>query len=56
MTTPLDPDDQGEDRTEGDSLDAQRTEIKRYCEQHGYELVRTYADELIAAHNAEISN
>ena len=44
MTT-LYPDHQGEDRTEGDSLDAQRTEIQRYCEQHGYEPTRLYADE-----------
>ena len=37
-------------------LDAQQSEIKRYCEQHWYELVRIYADEDIAAHNAKISN
>ena len=55
MPTPY-PDGQGKDRTEGHSLDAQRTEIKRYCEQQRYELVRIYADEGIAAHNAEISN
>ena len=45
-----------ERRAHSHSLDAQLTEIKRHCEQHGYELVSIYADEDIAAHNAEISN
>ena len=41
--------------TQGYSLDAQRVEIERYCEQHGYDLVRFYADEGVSAHTDKIS-
>ena len=44
-----------EDQTKGYSLDAQRTEIARYCERKGYELVRIYADEGVSAHTDQIS-
>ena len=44
-----------EDQTQGYSLDAQRTEIARYCERKGYELVRIYADEGVSAHTDKIS-
>ena len=43
-----------EDQTKGYSLDAQRAEIQRYCEQHGYELVRIYPDEGVSAHTDKI--
>jgi DNA invertase Pin-like site-specific DNA recombinase len=39
---------------EGYSLDAQRREIKRYCEHSGYELVSIYADEGVSAHTDRI--
>ena len=42
------------DQTKGYSLDAQRAEIQRYCEQHGYELVRIYPDEGVSAHTDKI--
>ena len=44
-----------EDQTQGYSLDAQRVEIERYCEQHGYDLVRFYSDEGVSAHTDKIS-
>ena len=44
-----------EDQTQGYSLDAQRAEIKRYCEDNGYKLIRIYADEGESAHTGEIS-
>ena len=43
-----------EDQTKGYSLDAQRAEIRRYCEQHGYELVWIYPDEGVSAHTDKI--
>ena len=39
---------------EGYSLDAQRKEIERWCERHGYELIAVYADEGISAHTENI--
>ena len=44
-----------EDQTKGYSLDAQRSEIDRYCERKGYELVRIYADEGSSAHTDRLS-
>ena len=44
-----------EDQTHGYSLDAQRAEIERYCEQNGYQLDRFYADEGVSAHTDRIS-
>ena len=44
-----------EDQTQGYSLDAQRTEIARYCERKGYELIRIYADEGVSARTDKIS-
>ena len=43
-----------EEQGEGHSLDAQRREIARHCERHGYALVRTYADEGVSAHTEKI--
>ena len=43
-----------EDQTDGHSLDAQRREIARHCERHGYQLVRIYADEGVSAHTESI--
>lgn len=42
------------EQADGHSLDAQRREIERYCERHGYELARIYADEGVSAHVEEI--
>jgi len=39
---------------DGYSLDAQRKEIERWCERHGYELITVYADEGISAHTENI--
>ena len=44
-----------EDQTKGYSLDAQRAEIQRYCEQHEYQLDRFYSDEGVSAHTDKIS-
>lgn len=44
-----------EDQVEGLSLDAQRREIARYCEQRGYTLVNIYTDEGKSAHTDLIS-
>ncbi|MEX1022411.1 MAG: recombinase family protein [Dehalococcoidia bacterium] len=43
-----------EEQTEGHSLDAQRHEIARHCERHGFTLVRIYADEGVSAHTEKI--
>lgn len=43
-----------EEQTEGHSLDAQRREIRRYCERHQFELVKVYADEGVSAHTDKI--
>ncbi len=43
-----------EEQADGHSLDAQRREIARHCERHGYELVRIYADEGVSAHTEKI--
>ena len=44
-----------EDQTRGYSLEAQRAEIERYCDQNGYQLERFYSDEGISAHTDRIS-
>ena len=36
-------------------MDAQRAEIQRWCERHGYQLVKFYADEGLTAHTDDIS-
>jgi site-specific DNA recombinase len=43
-----------ESQVQGYSLDAQRTEIARWCERNGYQLVQVYADEGVSAHNDKI--
>ena len=43
-----------ESQVDGYSLDAQRKEIERWCERHGYELTAVYADEGISAHTENI--
>ena len=43
-----------ESQVEGHPLDAQRREIKRYCEAQGYELVVIYADEGVSAYTDQI--
>ena len=43
-----------ESQVDGHSLDAQRREIKRYCEAQGYELVVIYADEGVSAYTDQI--
>jgi site-specific DNA recombinase len=43
-----------ESQVEGHSLDAQRQEIIRWCERHGYELVAVYSDEGVSAHTDKI--
>ena len=43
-----------EEQVEGHSLDAQRREIKRYCDRHGYEFVRFYADEGVSAYTGSM--
>ena len=43
-----------EDQVEGYSLDAQRREIARYCERHGFDLAKVYADEGVSAHTDRI--
>jgi site-specific DNA recombinase len=43
-----------ESQVEGHSLDAQRREIKRYCDGQSYELVKTYADEGVSAYTDQI--
>ena len=43
-----------EDQAEGYSLDAQRREIARYCERHGFDLIRLYADEGVSGHTEKI--
>jgi site-specific DNA recombinase len=42
-------------QVDGYSLDAQKTEISRWCERHGYQLLKFYADEGISAHTDDIS-
>lgn len=43
-----------ESQVQGYSLEAQRTEIARWCERNGYELVLVYADEGVSAHTEKI--
>ena len=43
-----------ESQIEGHSLDAQRTEIRRWCEQRGYDLVRIYIELGKSAHTDRI--
>ena len=43
-----------ESQVDGYSLDAQKKEIERWCERHGYELIAIYADEGISAHSENI--
>ena len=43
-----------ESQVQGYSLDAQQTEIARWCEHNGYQLVQVYADEGVSAHNDKI--
>jgi DNA invertase Pin-like site-specific DNA recombinase len=43
-----------ESQVDGYSLDAQRKEIERWCERHGYVLTAVYADEGISAHTDKI--
>ena len=38
-----------ESQVQGHSLDAQRSEIGRWCDRNGYELVLVYADEGVSA-------
>ena len=40
---------------DGFSLDAQRSEIERWCRQRGYVLVETYADEGVSARTDKIA-
>lgn len=44
-----------EEQVQGLSLDAQRREIARYCEQHGHELLEVYADEGVSAYTDQIA-
>jgi len=44
-----------EEQVQGLSLDAQRREIARYCEQHGHELLEFYADEGVSAYTDQIA-
>lgn len=44
-----------EEQVDGLSLDAQRSQVAAYCERHGYELVRVYADEGISAYTDRIA-
>ena len=44
-----------EDQTQGYSLDAQRNQIRRYCEDNRYKLTRIYSDEGVSAHTDKIS-
>ncbi|HZA22990.1 MAG TPA: recombinase family protein, partial [Dehalococcoidia bacterium] len=43
-----------ESQVQGYSLDARQTEIARWCEHNGYQLVQVYADEGVSAHNDKI--
>ncbi|MEX2225568.1 MAG: recombinase family protein [Dehalococcoidia bacterium] len=43
-----------ESQVDGHSLDAQRNEISRWCERHGYELVGFYCDEGKSAYTDRI--
>ena len=43
-----------ESQIEGYSLEAQRTEIGRWCERRGHELVAVYAEEGVSAHSERI--
>jgi len=44
-----------ESQVDGYSLDAQKREIQKWCERHGYELIAIYADEGISAHTDRIN-
>ena len=44
-----------ESQVDGYSLDAQRREIRRWCESKGYELTDVYADEGVSAHTDNIN-
>ena len=39
-----------ESQVQGHSLDAQRSEIERWCQRNGYELALVYSDEGVSAH------
>ena len=43
-----------EEQIQGHSLDAQRSEIERYCERNGCRLERFYADEGVSAPTDDI--
>jgi site-specific DNA recombinase len=43
-----------ESQVDGHSLDAQRSEIARWCERTGYQLVAIYADEGVSAYSKSI--
>ena len=45
-----------ESQVEGHSLDAQRNEIARWCESHGYQLVCIYSDQGVSAHTDRINH
>ena len=45
-----------ESQVDGHSLEAQRREIKRYCDAQGYELVEIYADEGVSAYTDQIES
>ncbi len=45
-----------ESQVDGHSLDAQRLEIRRYCDAQGYELVTIYADEGVSAYTDQIED
>lgn len=44
-----------ESQVETHSLEAQRREIARYCERHGYQLISMYSDEGVSAHSDQIA-
>ncbi len=44
-----------ESQVDGHSLEAQRREIRRYCEAQGYELVAIYADEGVSVGGININ-
>ena len=43
-----------ESQIEGYSLEAQRTEIGRWCDRRGHELVAVYSEEGVSAHSDRI--
>ena len=43
-----------ESQVDGHSLEAQRREIGRYCDVHGYNLMQIYADEGVSAYTDRI--